>query len=216
MNASKPQTLLRALLVSYLLSGVLLILLSLALYRLKLPEEQINLAVYGVYAAACFFGGFLSGRSIKSRRFFWGLITGLLYFAVLTAVSFLTAHGGGDGWGDDELKGHVKMKNVCRQTHGTRKTRRGTFPLPGLSAAFVSYECFSILDPLIRSSLLGFLSGFLLRLLLALLLPLLLRVHLLLRVDVQADLVDAVLLHMFHGQVQVLVADLLALLRQMV
>ncbi|HIT65596.1 MAG TPA: TIGR04086 family membrane protein [Candidatus Ventrimonas merdavium] len=93
MNASKPQTLLRALLVSYLLSGVLLILLSLALYRLKLPEEQINLAVYGVYAAACFFGGFLSGRSIKSRRFFWGLITGLLYFAVLTAVSFLTAHG---------------------------------------------------------------------------------------------------------------------------
>jgi len=59
MNVSGSKVLLRSLLASYLLSGVLLLILSFALYRLKLGEEQVNAAVYGVYVIACLFGGFL-------------------------------------------------------------------------------------------------------------------------------------------------------------
>ncbi len=89
MNISKSKVLLRSLLMAYLLSGILLLVLSFALYRLKLGEQQINAAVYGVYVIACLFGGFLAGKASLSRRFFWGMLTGILYFAVLFAVSWL-------------------------------------------------------------------------------------------------------------------------------
>ena len=87
MDISKSKVLLRSLLMAYLLSGILLLALSFALYRLKLGEQQINVAVYGVYVIACLFGGFLAGKASLSRRFFWGMLTGILYFAVLFAVS---------------------------------------------------------------------------------------------------------------------------------
>lgn len=89
MDISKSKVLLRSLLMAYLLSGILLLALSFALYRLKLGEQQINAAVYGVYVIACLFGGFLAGKASLSRRFFWGMLTGILYFAVLFAVSWL-------------------------------------------------------------------------------------------------------------------------------
>ena len=89
MDISKSKVLLRSLLMAYLLSGILLLALSFALYRLKLGEQQINVAVYGVYVIACLFGGFLAGKASLSRRFFWGMLTGILYFAVLFAVSWL-------------------------------------------------------------------------------------------------------------------------------
>ncbi len=93
MTTSRPKALLRSLLVSYLLSAVLLLALSFAFYKLKCGEPQINLAVCAIYAAACLTGGFLSGKAVGSRRFFWGLLTGLLYFAVLAAASFATGNG---------------------------------------------------------------------------------------------------------------------------
>lgn len=93
MNHSIPKALLRSLIVSYLLSGVLLLVLSFALYRLRLGESQINLAVFLVYGAACLIGGLLAGKGIASRRFFWGLLSGMLYFAVLFLMSWIMAHG---------------------------------------------------------------------------------------------------------------------------
>ena len=62
MNVSGSKVLLRSLLASYLLSGVLLLILSFALYRLKLGEEQVNAAVYGVY---CLPVRRLSGRQSR-------------------------------------------------------------------------------------------------------------------------------------------------------
>lgn len=93
MTPSKPRALLRSLLVSYLLSGVLLLVLAFALYRLKIREAQINMTVYLIYGIACFIGGLLAGKSIRQRRFFWGMLSGLLYFIVLFAVSWFMKDG---------------------------------------------------------------------------------------------------------------------------
>ncbi|MDD3252676.1 MAG: TIGR04086 family membrane protein [Lachnospiraceae bacterium] len=93
MNPSKPKILLRALLVSYLLSGVLLLLLAFALYKLRLSEKQISLSVYVIYAAACVLGGLISGKAIGNRRFLWGLLTGLFYFITLVLVSLALDRG---------------------------------------------------------------------------------------------------------------------------
>ncbi len=93
MNSSKTGALIRALLVSYMVSGLLLLALSFALYRLKLKEAQINQAVFAVYGIACLTGGFVCGKITGSRRFFWGLSSGLLYFAVLFVLSQAVHHG---------------------------------------------------------------------------------------------------------------------------
>ena len=78
----------RSLLISYVLSGILLAALAFALYKLRLKEGQVNLMVFAVYFITCLAGGLLAGKRIRQRRFFWGLLSGLLYFLVLFAVSW--------------------------------------------------------------------------------------------------------------------------------
>lgn len=95
MNPSRPKALLISLLFSYILSGILLLGLAFVLYKLKIREAQINTAVYAVYVISCLIGGFIAGKRIGQRRFFWGMLSGLLYFAILFAVSFLLKDGGG-------------------------------------------------------------------------------------------------------------------------
>lgn len=85
----QPKSILGALLVSYLLSGILLLILSLAVWKLQLSEQTTGTLVFAVYLLSCFAGGFISARLIRSRRFFWGLLTGLLYVLVLTALSWI-------------------------------------------------------------------------------------------------------------------------------
>ncbi|MCD8370363.1 MAG: TIGR04086 family membrane protein [Clostridiales bacterium] len=92
MNTSIPKALLRSLLLSYLLSGILILATALILYRLEWKEGQVSTAVYIVYTLACLAGGFACGRAVKERRFFWGLAAGLLYFLVLLLVSCVLNH----------------------------------------------------------------------------------------------------------------------------
>lgn len=93
MPSIKPKVFLRSLLCSYILSGILLLLLAFGLYKLKIKEAQINSAVYIIYVLACLAGGLLTGKSIRQKRFFWGLVSGFLYFAVLLAVSWVLKQG---------------------------------------------------------------------------------------------------------------------------
>ena len=79
----------RSLLVSYLLSALFLTLLALALFQMKLSPSAVSGGVYAVYGLSCFIGGVLAGKGSGSRRFFWGLCSGLLYFLILALMSLL-------------------------------------------------------------------------------------------------------------------------------
>ena len=46
----------RSLLISYVLSGILLAALAFALYKLHLKEGQVNLMVFAVYFVTCLAG----------------------------------------------------------------------------------------------------------------------------------------------------------------
>lgn len=98
----------RSLLVSYILSGLLLAGLALALYKLRLKEGTVNLMVYGIYLLTCLTGGFLAGRRIGQRRFFWGLLSGLLYFIVLFAVSWAMNMGS-----SVDMERSVTVMGIC-------------------------------------------------------------------------------------------------------
>ena len=93
MEPSTPRILLRSLLFSYLLSGLLLLAASFALYRFRLKESQVKIAVNLVYLLSCALAGFLMGKGLQKHRFFCGLLAGLSYFLILLAASFVLNKG---------------------------------------------------------------------------------------------------------------------------
>ena len=85
--------LIKSLLAAYIVTGLLLLLLALLLYKLQLSESVVNIGIIAIYVAACFLGGFLEGRMMKTRKFLWGGAFGLLYFAVLAIISLAVGQG---------------------------------------------------------------------------------------------------------------------------
>ena len=96
-NASKPIQMMKALLLSYAVTGVLLLVLAYLLYKFALGESQVNLGIMVIYILSCLAGGFYMGRKGKTRRFLWGMGLGAGYALLLMAVTYLTERPfGGD------------------------------------------------------------------------------------------------------------------------
>lgn len=93
MGNGKWKALFRSLLLSYILTGILLLVLAFALYKFRLKEGQVEIAVNAIYIITCIAGGLIAGKAIRQRRFFWGLVLGLCYFTVLFLVSYLMNKG---------------------------------------------------------------------------------------------------------------------------
>ena len=85
--------LLKALLAAYIVTGGLLLLLALLLYKLRLSESVINLSSTAIYLIACFLAGFLMGKMMKTRKYLWGAAGGLLYFTLLALISLAARQG---------------------------------------------------------------------------------------------------------------------------
>ena len=78
---------LKALLCSYILTGILLLILAGLLYKLNLDEGKVTAGIIGIYVMATFVGGVVAGKLLKERKFLWGLMIGILYFGLLLLVS---------------------------------------------------------------------------------------------------------------------------------
>ena len=89
---AKPMLMIKALLLAYAATGILLLILALLLYKMGLGESQINVGIMVTYIVSCLFGGFYIGKKIKVRRFAWGMGVGAGYALLLLAVTFLTEH----------------------------------------------------------------------------------------------------------------------------
>ena len=74
------------------LTGILLLVLTLLLYRLGLSEENVNAGVILIYVISTFAGGFVIGKLSGARKFLWGLIAGAIYFVLLFLISFGIYH----------------------------------------------------------------------------------------------------------------------------
>ena len=92
---------LKCLLFSYIITGLLLMLLALLLYKLKLTEQIVSIGIIMIYIAAAFFAGFVTGKKRKEKKFLWGLFMGTAYFLILMGVSLAVNRGAG------ELSGNV-------------------------------------------------------------------------------------------------------------
>ncbi len=88
----KAVWLLKALLTGYIVTGFLLLILALLLYKLDLDEQKVTMGIIVIYVLSTFIGGFIMGRLVGVRKFFWGLTLGVIYFALLLLVSIAVNH----------------------------------------------------------------------------------------------------------------------------
>lgn len=87
---SKVVVILRDLLVSYIITGLLLLLLAFLMLKADVSGGILNGGILLTYILSSFAGGFLLGKSADQKRFLWGLGMGALYFITLVLISILT------------------------------------------------------------------------------------------------------------------------------
>jgi len=83
---------LKSLLISYVITGILLLLLAVALYKLALNEKAVSAAIVAVYIIATLLGGIVIGKFARVRRYLWGLGLGIGYFALLMLITLGVYH----------------------------------------------------------------------------------------------------------------------------
>lgn len=98
----------KALLISYLLTGIILAILSYFVLQYEMKEGIVNIVIVATYVIANFMGGFICGKRMKEKKFLWGLALGLLYAAILMVVS--VALGNGSALAD---RSNLTMMMLC-------------------------------------------------------------------------------------------------------
>lgn len=76
-----------ALLTSYFMTAVMLLILALLLYKMNLDESKVAAGILITYIVSGFTGGFVAGKGIANKKYLWGLGVGMLYFLILICVS---------------------------------------------------------------------------------------------------------------------------------
>lgn len=79
---------LKALLASYIVTGILLFIVTFFLYKFEWDEQMVTAGIIAIYVLSTFVGGFILGKLKGTRKFLWGLIMGILYFLLLFLISF--------------------------------------------------------------------------------------------------------------------------------
>lgn len=82
----------KALLCAYVVTGIMLLILTLLLYKMGLSEANVNAGIILTYVVSTFSAGFVIGKLMKVKRFLWGLVAGVLYFVLLLLISLGVYH----------------------------------------------------------------------------------------------------------------------------
>ena len=83
-----------AMAVSVVVTGLLLLLLTVVLYNTEISGTLSGIIIVAIYVLGPFAGAFVLGKMVKKKRFLWGLLLGIIYFAVFVAISLMTAEEG--------------------------------------------------------------------------------------------------------------------------
>ena len=87
---SRVTVILKNLLLSYVVTGLMLLVLSLLMLKMDVSNKILSGGITVTYILSTFLGGFLFGKSASQKRFLWGLLIGALYFVILFLISVLT------------------------------------------------------------------------------------------------------------------------------
>lgn len=93
--ADKSFLLLKAVFAACVVTAVLLLILTLLMYKAGLGEEKISFGIIVVYLLSTFLGGRIAGKGSQSRKFLWGMLAGIGYFLVLLFLTFAVGQSSG-------------------------------------------------------------------------------------------------------------------------
>ncbi|MDF2951693.1 MAG: hypothetical protein K0S18_1276 [Anaerocolumna sp.] len=86
---SKAIVILKILIITYIITGFLLLLLSFLMLKLDLSNAVLSGGIVFTYILSSFIGGLLLGKKAEQKRFLWGLGMGAVYFVILLLISVL-------------------------------------------------------------------------------------------------------------------------------
>lgn len=85
----KVLQLLKGLVLSGFVTAGILFLLAFAMLKFQPMAGKMELCILFTYVFACLVGGIYCGHKAGSRKFFWGLLLGCIYFVLLLAISYM-------------------------------------------------------------------------------------------------------------------------------
>lgn len=85
----KAVDIIQSLVIAYIITGILLCILAFLMYQSNAGIKIANLGITLTYILASVFAGLMTGSKIKKRKFLWGFFVGMLYFMILTAISWI-------------------------------------------------------------------------------------------------------------------------------
>lgn len=83
----KVMWMLKSILASYIVTAVLLLVLTLLLYKLELGERFVTAGIVAIYVLSTLAGGIIIGKIAQTRRFIWGISLGMIYFLLLLLIT---------------------------------------------------------------------------------------------------------------------------------
>ena len=82
----------KSLLCGYIVTGFLLLILALMLYKLGLSEQNVNAGIVLIYVISTFFRGFCTWEVGGKKKILMGLFAGITYFVLLMLITLGVYH----------------------------------------------------------------------------------------------------------------------------
>ena len=87
-RGEKIMWMLKSLLASYIVTGLLLLGLTFLVYKFELDEQVVVAGIVAIYVVSTFMGGYIIGKLTGAKKYIWGMIVGAVYFALLFFISY--------------------------------------------------------------------------------------------------------------------------------
>lgn len=85
--SKKVMWILKSLLASYIVTTILLMILTFLVYKLEIGERIVSAGIVTIYILSTMVGGLIIGKIVQTRRFVWGIGLGMLYFLLLLLIT---------------------------------------------------------------------------------------------------------------------------------
>ena len=89
MIQKKAVEVMKALISSYLLTGIMLAIVAVAVLKFDMGESMVNISIIFTYIFSTVLGGLIVGKRVKEKKFFWGATLGISYVVVIVIASLL-------------------------------------------------------------------------------------------------------------------------------
>lgn len=84
----KVMWVLKSLLASYIVTGILLLVLTFLVYKFQIGEQIVVGGIVAIYVISTFFGGLIIGKLTEVKKFLWGMAIGSIYVLLLFLISY--------------------------------------------------------------------------------------------------------------------------------